>query len=370
MPIISKIKLPDNITYDITDGRGMFVGGCSTAASAQIKEVSISSDQNFELRLGAVIAVKFTYSNTYKSTTAAPCKMNVNGTGAKNIYYQNTSALNNSTATTAFGLANYYHFYLYDGSYWVWVGYSNEANTTYSGMTTAEIEAGTSTSNRLISPANLKTAIGTWETVKAVDTSPTKGSNNPIASDVVYDMTEIMTRLAEGRSKNIMQLTTDAGAHIHGYGIDCDIDPANGIITLNGFNTDKKCTGPFNVQIAKPSKMTSLTEGVYYRFICDGHETSNDTLGIYVYTSGLTPYTQWDCFENPLVAWNPGWNNDDGTTAAGFRLFIRSGTVVDNIILKPMICLESDYKYAPLFEAYHPTLSEMYQMILDLQSGQ
>lgn len=35
-------------------------------------------------------------------------------------------------------------------------------NTTYGGMTAAEITAGTATTNRLISPVNLKTAIQTW----------------------------------------------------------------------------------------------------------------------------------------------------------------------------------------------------------------
>ena len=106
MPIISKITLPDNTTYDVTDGRGMFVGSCSTAAAAQTKDVSISADQNFVLRIGAVIAVKFTYTNTYTSTTSAPCKMNVNGTGAKNIYYQSTGTPNNTSISYAFGQAN------------------------------------------------------------------------------------------------------------------------------------------------------------------------------------------------------------------------------------------------------------------------
>ena len=129
MPIISKIKLPnDSQTYDLTDGRGMFVGACSSSAASQTKEVSVSVDQNFVLRAGAVVAVKFANTNTYNATASAPCKININGTGAKNIYYAG-SATPTGTNTTAFGTANYYHYYIYDGTYWVWNGYSSEANT-------------------------------------------------------------------------------------------------------------------------------------------------------------------------------------------------------------------------------------------------
>ena len=129
MPIISKIKLPnDSQTYDLTDGRGMFVGACSSSAASQTKEVSVSVDQNFVLRAGAVVAVKFANTNTYNATASAPCKLNINGTGAKNIYYAG-SATPTGTNATAFGTANYYHYYIYDGTYWVWNGYSRETPT-------------------------------------------------------------------------------------------------------------------------------------------------------------------------------------------------------------------------------------------------
>lgn len=189
MPIVSKIKLPNNVTYDITDGRGMFIGTCSTVASAQIKEVSISADQNFVLRTGAVVAVKFTYTNTYKSTTSAPCKMNVNGTGDKNIYYQSTGTPNNTTSGYAFGQANYYHYYVYDGTYWVWVSYSQDANTTYAGMTAAEVTAGTGTTDRLITPARLKSAIETYGKGIFVGTcSTTSGPDLIVSTDSKFQL--------------------------------------------------------------------------------------------------------------------------------------------------------------------------------------
>lgn len=52
-------------------------GTCSTAAATAVKVVQCDG---FKLAIGARIAVKFTYKNTY---AASPVQLNVNGTGAK-----------------------------------------------------------------------------------------------------------------------------------------------------------------------------------------------------------------------------------------------------------------------------------------------
>lgn len=104
------------------------IGTCATAAGEKSKIVTCA---NFVLYTGAIIAVKFTYTNTFSATTTDPITLNVNSTGAKNIYYGNT-ATPTGTNTIAFGTANYYNFYIYDGSYWVWINRSIDTNTTYS----------------------------------------------------------------------------------------------------------------------------------------------------------------------------------------------------------------------------------------------
>ena len=105
------------------------IGTCDTAAGTKDKVVTCA---NFTLYIGAIIAVKFTYSNTFSAdTTNGYITLNVNNTGAKNIYYGNT-ATPTGTNTIAFGSANYYNFYIYDGTYWVWINRSTDANTTYS----------------------------------------------------------------------------------------------------------------------------------------------------------------------------------------------------------------------------------------------
>ena len=167
------------------------------------------------------------------------------------------------------------------------------------------------------------------------------------------DKTDLVS-LINGGQKNMMKLT---GSDVTGYGIACTFDKINGTIHLDGINADKKCTGSFNIQ-ASDSRVLGLVSGETYNFSCGGYETSNDTIGFYVYTSGITPVTQFDCFTNNVEQWNSAWEQ-----ASGFRLFIRQGTVVDNVTLQPMICTQRDYLISPTFEPYTPTLHELYAMI-------
>ena len=167
------------------------------------------------------------------------------------------------------------------------------------------------------------------------------------------DKADLVNLINQGQ-KNKMKLT---GSDVTGYGIACTFDKINGTIHLDGINADKKCTGSFNIQ-ASDSRTLGLVAGETYNFSCDGYETSNDDIGLYVYTSGASPVTQFDCFANRIEEWNPAWEQ-----ASGFRLFIRQGTVVDDVTLKPMICTQRDYLISNTFEPYTPTLHELYALI-------
>ena len=160
--------------------------------------------------------------------------------------------------------------------------------------------------------------------------------------------------LLDGTTKNKLQLT---GSNVTGYGIQCTFDHVAGTIHLDGINADKKCTGSFNIQAAQ-SINAPFVAGTVYHFVCGGYQTSNDTIGLYVYTQGATPVSQFDCYQNNVVAWNDAWKQN-----SGFRLFIRSGTVVDNITLQPMICTEFDYQISAGIVPYTPTPHELYTLI-------
>lgn len=140
-------------TFNLPYG-GTWVGTCASAANEQNKVVTV--DEGFVLEKGVRIAVKFSNSNTFSATSSEHITLNVNGTGAKNIYY-NTSASNTGSNTIAYGTKNRYSYYIYDGTYWVWDNSGYE--TTYSNMSVSELKTGTATSQRTVRADYLKQAI-------------------------------------------------------------------------------------------------------------------------------------------------------------------------------------------------------------------
>ena len=149
----ANITVPTKVSELTSDAGGnMFVGTCSTAAATAAKVVTVSTDQNFALKAGAIVAVKFTNTNTASTPT-----INVNNTGAKNIWYNNASYT--GTSGNVGGSANRYIYYMYDGTYWVWLNSGTEADTTYSAMSVSEGTTGTATSSRVMRADYLKQII-------------------------------------------------------------------------------------------------------------------------------------------------------------------------------------------------------------------
>lgn len=101
-------------------------GTCETAAATAAKVVNITGNPNWVLGIGSRITVKFTQTNTAQNPT-----LNVNGTGAKAIMYGNNVAVTTSNLNKA-GYANRYIEYMYDGTNWIFMGWSIDENSTYS----------------------------------------------------------------------------------------------------------------------------------------------------------------------------------------------------------------------------------------------
>lgn len=111
-----KVKLDNlNIAY----------ATCDTEATVSSKIITISSNQNWQLKAGAIICVKYSITNT-----ASNCTLNVNNTGSKQVWFNN--AVNTGSSNMVFGYANRHVWYIYDGTYWVWMGHGTDINTTYS----------------------------------------------------------------------------------------------------------------------------------------------------------------------------------------------------------------------------------------------
>lgn len=142
--------IPTQISNAINAESGLMIpyGYCTTAAATAAKTVTVSPSVA-SLETGLTVAVKFKYANTESNPT-----LNVNSLGAVAIKRYGTTAAGTSAASN--WNANSVVMLIYDGTYWMLTDFNN---TTYSGMTDAEYQAGTGTSNRLITPARLKAAI-------------------------------------------------------------------------------------------------------------------------------------------------------------------------------------------------------------------
>lgn len=97
---------------------------CETAAATAEKVVTTAGDDDWSLSVGSVVMVYFTTSNS-----ASNVKLNVNGTGAYPIWYNNAEYT--STGTQYCGYAKRVINYMFNGTHWVWIGSSYDSNTTY-----------------------------------------------------------------------------------------------------------------------------------------------------------------------------------------------------------------------------------------------
>ena len=98
-----------------------FYGTCDTAAATAAKVVTLSVTTGWQLAAGTVVGIKFTNTNTAANPT-----LNVNSSGAKSIF------VNNAVLTTGnwyAGEAGRVHYYMYDGTYWVFMGHSYDWNS-------------------------------------------------------------------------------------------------------------------------------------------------------------------------------------------------------------------------------------------------
>lgn len=101
-------------------------GTCSTAAATAAKVITVTSP-GWELVVGSIIVIKFSATNTASNPT-----FNVNSTGAKSVWY-GTALITTSNLSYA-GYANRPMIFVYDGTQYVFLGWSYDANTTYTNV--------------------------------------------------------------------------------------------------------------------------------------------------------------------------------------------------------------------------------------------
>lgn len=168
--VINQLKL-GNIEYAIAASA---YAECSTAAGTAAKVATINTDGDtannaFTLIKGVSVQVKFTNTNTVSKPT-----LNINSTGAKDIYYKG-AAFNELKA-------NCIYTFVYNGTQWDLVG---EINTD-TGATSVEV---TGTGNVVTAASYNKdtrkltlTKGETFATKASVDALISSGTEDPSAS--------------------------------------------------------------------------------------------------------------------------------------------------------------------------------------------
>lgn len=131
----------------LNDGTSYWYGTSTTAAATVQKEVSIPSIKT--LNPGQVIIVKPTVTSTVANST-----LKLNNFDAYPMRYNN-AAITTSTNSIVWSAA-FPTWWLFDGTYWVFVGHGVDSNTTYSVIQQADIETGTATTGRLVSAKVLR----------------------------------------------------------------------------------------------------------------------------------------------------------------------------------------------------------------------
>lgn len=122
-------------------------GTSSTAAATAQKVVTISSIES--LNSGQIIVVIPTITSTVANST-----IKLNDFDAYPMRY-NHAAITTSTDSIVWS-ANIPSIFMFDGTYWQFLGHGLDSNTTYSALTQAQLDTGTATTSRLITAKLLR----------------------------------------------------------------------------------------------------------------------------------------------------------------------------------------------------------------------
>ena len=137
----------------------IYIGTCASVANTYAKVATVETfpvDSTGKPLVGTIVGVKYSNTNTYK-TEGQYYTLNVNSTGAYRMYYNTTELATSTSANTLVaGYKNRYIYYMFNGTHWVWLTASYETNSTYSAMSQSEIDAGTGTTGRTMTPARLR----------------------------------------------------------------------------------------------------------------------------------------------------------------------------------------------------------------------
>ena len=154
--------------------------GTSTTAAATV-EKAVSISEITQLNVGQVIVVKPTVTSTVANST-----IKLNNFTAYPMRYNN-AAISTSTDSIVWN-ASYVSQFVFDGTYWQFLGHGLDSNTTYSSMSVSEGTTGTATTTRVLTAANLKGIITNLTSDKAAINDTTPSSSTVYSSQKTQDL--------------------------------------------------------------------------------------------------------------------------------------------------------------------------------------
>lgn len=186
--------------------------------------------------------------------------------------------------------------------------------------------------------------------ISDVDADLSSTSTNPVQNKAVHAQ---IARLLDAGAKNLLKNTAQTQT-IGGVTFTMNSD---GSITANGtkINNDWLFLSTGNSLKAGSYVLTSggvSGSGTGMLVVV----SASDSLGSAIMTTSTTS----GIYDRELT---------EDYTGLYFAIRIASGTVCDNVVFKPMLCVAEDYAITPEFEPYTPTMRELYEMILALQNG-
>lgn len=254
---------------------------------------------NFALVTGATVQAKFA------STNPANATLNVNSTGAKDIFY------NGAKVTASLFKANHVYTLTYDGTQWQLVGdidtntQSNYGNITTGGLLSTASQAVVTDSNKKITTANLSVTDPTAATTTSntfIDTISQNAQGKITATKkTLPTLTNVSYTVASDANeypilmKNSTGATTTAAGTKFNSGV--TINPSEKTITAGEFkgNLNIKNLTPISTKTYTTALYTSAGANYYQTFIS---VTPNDYNGIwvvrykmYITASGHSDYT-------------------------------------------------------------------------------
>lgn len=239
------------------------------------------------------------------------------------------------------------------------------------------IRSGAALGATAVQPATMNAALADKQDTLTFDTIPTNGSSNPITSGGVYTSLTTKVDKVNGKGLSTNDFTDEdkeqISANKAGIGavanrgsknllkIAATTQTVNGItFTVNADDTitiNGTATAAATLTLVTASQINSfLPLGTYKLSGCTGGSTT--TYDLRFFHPG----------DNSTVLNHNGdtqFTRDAIKTDSNISILVRSGQVMDNVVIKPMIrdAAIEDNTYVP----YAPTNRELYEMILALQ---